>query len=58
MLPDVSSDGPRVLERTEVTDVLVADQLSSDKGFGQRWSHPRRVRTWLVVPDSYGDGES
>ena len=56
VLPDVSSDGPGILQRTEVTDVFVPDQTSSDKGLGERWSHARRVRTRLVVTDSYDDG--
>ena len=56
MPPDVSSDGPRVLQRAEVTDVFVPDQFSPEKGFGERWSHARRVGTGLVVPDGYNDG--
>jgi hypothetical protein len=54
--PDIAGDGPRVLERSEMADVVVSDQLSSGQGLGERWSHSRRVRARFVVSDRYGDG--
>ena len=51
----VAGDGPRILQRPEVPDVVVPSQRAVDEGLGERWPETGGIRPWLVLPDRHGD---